>query len=556
MKTKILLFAAILLQTTFVFGQGWSNWTTIPNSSISFSAKSSGFDQTKNMYAWNVKFKTSRTPVYFEFKIKGGTYSGSDEIDKYFNTAIFDNRDNENRINGSGGLVYSKSNTLSIAIRNVCFDFGQDRYPKCQKSDEETSSYSSGANGQTSGNNQTQAINQLTNATADLVTYFASRKNALRNSLSQEDGQALMNIVNSDNPVDYTQNIIQIFTDLGYTYRETKTDNDMTFITLGNDVANINDFMLISIQPASYDNYNRISFNYRNKLSQQLSVLGNNLINKGGGKFEIKGISPSRQQQIEQKAIEEKQKKQEEDQKKANAEIYKKEFLAIPTGKVTDENVTVKTIIDNYIKAIGGEEKLQSVKNITEYFDGDFMIGKRITSYGKSSSSIILKEGNHTIKSAFNGTVGYFIYDGGKKNYKDDIEVAWAKKKTQPFQIFVLQQAPDLKLGDIVIFKEKECYTIIETYQYQNLDFVLKHYFDTITGLWIGTENQATSTVKGISGTYFSNTSYSLYDDYREAGGILFPFTNVSFDASSGNIHTTQTINIKINEPVTDTDFE
>lgn len=146
-----------------------------------------------------------------------------------------------------------------------------------------------------------QGINQMTNATVDLVTYFANRKNALRNSLSQEDGQALMDIVNSDNPVDYTQNIIQIFTDLGYTYRETKTDNDMTFITLGNDVANINDFMLISIQPASYDIYNRISFNYRNKLSQQLSALGNNLINKGGGRFEIKGISPIRQAKVVQK---------------------------------------------------------------------------------------------------------------------------------------------------------------------------------------------------------------------------------------------------------------
>lgn len=60
-----------------------------------------------------------------------------------------------------------------------------------------------------------QGINQLTTATSDLVTLLASRKRASKSSLSNEDVQALLGIVNSETPLNYTQTIIDIFSDLG-----------------------------------------------------------------------------------------------------------------------------------------------------------------------------------------------------------------------------------------------------------------------------------------------------------------------------------------------------
>jgi TPR repeat protein len=146
-----------------------------------------------------------------------------------------------------------------------------------------------------------QGINQITTATVDLVTYFATRNNALRNSLGKEDGQALLNIVNSENPTNYTQNVIQIFTDLGYTLRKTETKNGATFITMNNDVNNINDLLFVFIHPASYDYYNRISFSYyrKQKLKEQLAVLGANL--KDLNDLELSGISPSNQQKKAEK---------------------------------------------------------------------------------------------------------------------------------------------------------------------------------------------------------------------------------------------------------------
>ncbi|MCE3075159.1 tetratricopeptide repeat protein [Chryseobacterium gwangjuense] len=138
-----------------------------------------------------------------------------------------------------------------------------------------------------------QDINQLTMATVDLITYFSNRKNALRNSLSKEDGEALLAIANSENPTDYTQNIIDIFSDLGYTLRETERKDNYVIITLNNDVNNINDFMLIHIWPASYDHYNRITFSYhrKKKLQEQLAILGDKLKD-----LTIVGISPNNQQ--------------------------------------------------------------------------------------------------------------------------------------------------------------------------------------------------------------------------------------------------------------------
>lgn len=182
---KYFLLATIILQVTLLFGQTplkgdnsldpniifydgtWGNWTTIGNSTISYTAKLKFFDKSKNMYGWDLKFKTNRTPIDFEFKITNGYVNGSEEIDKFFSTTIFDNKSNDNRANGSGLAVYSKSSTLTVAIRNICFDFDQDKNPKCQKLNQESLS-SSGVNGQKVGTN-TSKTETIVNTGIQLV---------------------------------------------------------------------------------------------------------------------------------------------------------------------------------------------------------------------------------------------------------------------------------------------------------------------------------------------------------------------------------------------------
>lgn len=200
-----------------------------------------------------------------------------------------------------------------------------------------------------------QGINQVTTATVDLVTYFANRKNALRNSLSSEDGQALIDIVNSDNPTNYTQNIIQIFKDLGYTLRETERKDNYVIITLNNDVANINDFMLIFVRPASYDYYNSIGFSYhrKQKLREQLAVLGDKL--KGSDGLELQGISASNRQ-----------KKLVEDEKKLNEKTKRAKLLIDNFEKNNYWNSTDRSVF-SYAKDIAeAYEDENSLNNKSE----------------------------------------------------------------------------------------------------------------------------------------------------------------------------------------------
>lgn len=381
-----------------------------------------------------------------------------------------------------------------------------------------------------------ELINLSVNAATELINYFATRKNALRNSLTQEDAQALLAIVNSENPLDYLQNIIQIFSDLGYTYRETKKRNDITIITMNNDVQNINDFLNIFIRPAKggFDRYNSISFSYhrRKKLLEQLSVLGNNL--KGFDIPTIEGIPPSVQKLEEEK-------KYAEEQWKAAFQKQKPVVLGNPS-----KDITIQKVIDKSINAIGGIEKLKTVQSITRFIK-DLKTGEKSKSiYARGRFTIEGISNSNTFKTTFNGISGYGEFNGTRTNF--DRETVLLYKDIQPIDILTLQQSPDLSLGPNVIFFETECYTIVEKSRFKGLDFVKKHFFEVVSGLWIGTEEL-------VTGSNYSTMGYIYYTNYKEVNGILFPLYKSVF-YENGDLSMTETTEIKIDEPLNDKDFE
>ena len=214
------------------------------------------------------------------------------------------------------------------------------------------------------------------------------------------------------------------------------------------------------------------------------------------------------------------------------------------SDKIIDNSVTVHSIINKHISAIGGEEKLKAVKSITDFVEYEKGWHKSITAYGKFTRNGMYD--GHSSKFAFNGSTGYNEFDGKKLGNFDD-ETILLNKKNQPFAILKLHQNPNIKLGEMEVFKGKECYTIIEEYEFKKMSFVTKHYFDIVSGLWIGDETQTT-------GNNYNSTSYLYFDDYREVDGILFPFVQVG--VSGNNSNTYRTKEIKLNEPLTDKDFE
>lgn len=411
-------------------------------------------------------------------------------------------------------------------------------YPK-------TSSTNNSNQPQTKAQQKADAINQLATATVDLVTYFANRKNALRNSLSQEDAQALLDIVNSENPTDYTQNIIQIFTDLGYTLRKTETDNSafspMTTITMNNDINNINDFLMIFIHPANYSNYNSISFSYnrRKKLFEQLSALGNNL--KGGYTSpEIKGVPPSRIEKVEQERIL-------KEEKKIEALNKIESLKPTETGKIVESNITPQNIIDKYILALGGTEKLKSVQDITiiEIDPNNYKEETR-RAYGKYFFAMETNNGKVYYKTAFNGEKGY---NGSGAKITDE-EYINRLKETQPLNNIFYLKNKNFTLGKIEKFNEKDCYSLINQEQptSDGSFYIVYYYFDVASGLLLGKKSFNNITPNEIR--------YQFYQDYKNIDGIMFPTSRIEFKDTDRENSTKIKITTKLNQGLKKSDFK
>lgn len=462
---KIILLLILLFQLSFVFGQNsqWGSWSPVScYNRLSTSVLGNGYVPSIKEYSWQVRIKStySKKVTFNMTWIVGGERLSIGQVtltpnESYGHTPRY---------------FKSSSENILVEVSEVCFE-GQDcykyGYADCNGNQAKISNNSTSTNStnQTNNSNQQttqpndlteynrskaemeqkmqqqnqeianrnaeaqrqqqllkqqqeqqrqqqlqQGINQVTRVTVDLVTYFANRKNALRNSLSNEDGQALLDIVNSENPTNYTQNIIQIFKDLGYTLRETERKDGYVIITLNNDVANINDFMLIFVRPASYDYYNSINFSYhrKQKLREQLAVLGNNL--KGSDGLELQGISQSNAQ-----------KKDQQEQKNLNEKTKRATDLIAFFEKNNYWNSSDRSVF-SYAKDIGEQyEDEKSLNNIDEairYYKKAVTVPiDSLTVYWKNDKNMIASVKNDYAKVCFK--VAALIED---KNGQEAIE--------------------------------------------------------------------------------------------------------------------------------------
>lgn len=601
MKTKILLLAFLFFTIGISFAQttyNWGNWVTSPCfSGISYRVKCTGkMNNNSGLYGWDIEFRNSYSRSVWFYVATGDNVQDLDNeiIDlKVRSVTLSPNS------TGSGGYIDFKNgcnSTIMVAIGKLQFkktnsNSWETFYAECDKgggicylcskkpttgcpnvdksnSEANTDPLTKYENKTNSNNQQAEQqenqriveenqrraeeerqkkfqaqqelVNISVNATTDLINYFANRKNALRNSLSSEDAKALLAIVNSENPADYTQNIIQIFTDLGYTHRKTDKKEETTYIFLNNDIHNINDFMMISIHPANkYDDYNSISFSYhrRKKLLEQLSTLGSNL--KGFNSPEIKGISPSREKKVEQE-------KQAEGQKKIELAKNKVEFEKNTPQKLNKElesNITAQYVVAEHIKTIGGLEKLKSINNIIQTIENEKGTFKSIVAHGKILNKGI-SDGN-SYKSVFNGTTGYSEWNGNK--IEMDKKMISQYQKNQPIFILKFQQNSDLELKGIEQFRERECYAVSEKSNVNEVSIIHTYYFDTKSFELLGIEFLSNA-------TNYQNKSYLLYDDYREVDGISFAFTQTSVSQNSTIINKTK--ELLLNQPISDKDFE
>ena len=209
--------------------------------------------------------------------------------------------------------------------------------------------------------------------------------------------------------------------------------------------------------------------------------------------------------------------------------------------KAVAAGVTAKTVLDNYIKAIGGEKAVLAVKSLSTIATGEIQgTALEMTSKITSSNKLAIEMkamGMTMMKQVVNEKGAYVTQQGQRKDLDGD-KLAEVKASAMPFDELKLSQKADVTLDGIESFNGSDAYVI------KNGKSTL--YYDVTSGLKIG--KAVVQEANGQKMTQITN-----FGDYKEVKGIKFPFkTSLSFGPQEIEFKTTE---VKINEGVTDADF-
>ena len=213
---------------------------------------------------------------------------------------------------------------------------------------------------------------------------------------------------------------------------------------------------------------------------------------------------------------------------------YKKE---IPAG------VTSKIILDNYIKAIGGEKAVRTVKTIS-------MIGTTVIPQAPTPLSFTSKIGANNkllvelamggmsmMKQVLNEKEGS-VTQQGRKMKIEGADLAKMKASAVPFEELGLLTQTGIELTGIEPIEGSDAYAL------KNGDATF--YYDAKSGLKV-----ADSEIQDQGGNKVTLMTY--YKDYRDVKGVKVPFNIVKNVGIELDIKISD---VKINEGVSDADFQ
>lgn len=210
--------------------------------------------------------------------------------------------------------------------------------------------------------------------------------------------------------------------------------------------------------------------------------------------------------------------------------------------KAAPAGVTVKTVLDNYIKAVGGEKAVKGVKTISTVASGEIQgtpleMNTKVTSANKLSNE--MKAMGMSIMKQVVNEKGAYVTQQGKRKDLDGEKLAEAKQSALPFPELTMAAKTSITLDGIESFNGADAYVI--------KDGKTTHYYDVNTGLKIG--QAVTQEANGQKMTQITN-----YSDYKEVKGIKVPYkVSMSFGPQEIEFKTTD---VKINEGVSDADFQ
>jgi len=175
------------------------------------------------------------------------------------------------------------------------------------------------------------------------------------------------------------------------------------------------------------------------------------------------------------------------------------------------EGVTETTIIQNYLTAIGGKEKAESIKtvitNASAEVQGMKLEGKIILTSKNQSSTVMTMMGMEVNKQVFDGEKGYVSAQGQRQDFGED-EIEANKLNSYPIPELYLDNP---KLIGAEMVNGKPAY-VLEVSEGN------KWYYDQENGLKVKTEITAE-----VQGQQFTQSTY--FSNYKEIEGIKMPYT-------------------------------
>lgn len=211
-----------------------------------------------------------------------------------------------------------------------------------------------------------------------------------------------------------------------------------------------------------------------------------------------------------------------------------------PEVKKMDANISLQSVFDTYIVAIGGE-KTKGVKSILATYEAEVqgmkLSLKTINTTDDKSLNLVTGMGMELSKTVFDGESGYSVNQGQRKDM-DAEEIANAKYEALPFPELILAQKEGITLAGIETFNGKDAYVV--------LDGKKKTFYDVNSGLALGTSTE-------IEAQGMKMVQTVTYGDYKEYDGIKYP---AEFTMNVGIDMVFKLTDIKFNEGVSDADFK
>ncbi|NNK17654.1 MAG: insulinase family protein [Maribacter sp.] len=206
------------------------------------------------------------------------------------------------------------------------------------------------------------------------------------------------------------------------------------------------------------------------------------------------------------------------------------------------EGMTANSVLEKYIEAIGGKEKLMGVESYSLLAEAEMQGMKLDLEIKKTSKDQFMQDvkvmGNSMSKQVFDGDKGYMVMQGQRKDFGED-ELKKAKEESAPFPELNLLST-DVTLEGIEVIDGKKAYKI-------KISDEKSSFYDIGTGLKV--QDAISVEVQGQQ----MNTTFN-YADYKEVSGIKFPFLLIQAMGPQKFDYIVK--EIKINEGVSDVDFE